>query len=77
MPLSPTEAKQNGTDVPRGEKAIRSSSRGSIVTSASADAKAAITGAAVAVAAVVAAVGEKGRLWLLLLLPQLAFWLPK
>ena len=47
---------------------------GSIVISASADA-----GAAVAVAAVVAAVGEEGKLWLLrlLLLLQLSFWLPK
>ena len=60
--------------MPRREQANKSSSRGSIVISASADA-----GAAVAVAAVVAAVGEEGKLWLLqlLLLLQLAFWLPK
>ena len=65
--------------MPRREQANKSSSRGSIVISASADAVVEITGAAVAVAAVVAVVGEKGRLWLLLLLLllQLAFWLPK
>ncbi len=57
----------------------RSSSRGSIIISAYADTVVEITGAAVAVAAVVAAVGEKRRLWLLqlLLLLQLALWLPK
>ena len=50
-----------------------------MVISASADSVIEITGAAVAVAAVVAAVGEEGKLWLLqlLLLLQLAFWLPK
>ena len=65
--------------MPRREQANKSSSRGSIVISASADAVVEITGAAVAVAAVVAAVDEIGRLWLLLLLLllQLAFWLPK
>ena len=65
--------------MPRREQANTSSSRGSIVISASADAVIEITGAAVAVAAVVAAVGEEGKLWLLqlLLLLQLAFWLPK
>ena len=64
--------------MPRREQANKSSSKGSIVISASADAVVEITGAAVAVAAIVAAVGEKGRLWLLqLLLLQLAFWLPK
>ena len=62
--------------MPRREQANTSSSRGSIVISASADAGAAV---AVAVAAVVAAVGEEGKLWLLqlLLLLQLSFWLPK